>query len=191
MLAQGAAEERDSPAAPGRPVRIDVVDRLAGRVEVVTDLDRFDSIVRLLERAAALDGATIDAWLPPLIDDGAAWSAAVGPVYTTDTLRHWLGVTRQAVAARAERGTILRLTTDEGDMVYPAFQFDPAKRPLPGLSQVLKVLGGGVADPWTWAAWLNTPDETGTTNAQRLRAGDLATVLAAAARDARAWRGED
>ncbi len=62
---------------------------------------------------------------------------------------------------------------------------------MPGLSEVLPILGAGVGDPWTWAQWLNTPlrggDGVERRHIDRLSAGEVAGVAAAARRDAASW----
>ena len=55
----------------------------------------------------------------------------LGPFYDTTGLVSWLGVSRQAVADRVRRGTLLACRTQDGHLVYPAWQFarDGAVRP--------------------------------------------------------------
>lgn len=121
------------------------------------------------------------------------WAEIVGPCYTASSLSRTLGWTETAVVEAADSLALLKLTTDDGVDLYPAFQIWDGE-PVPGLVEVLRVLHTGVNGPWTWAQWLNTPltDEDGVeqpSNAQRLREGHLADVLLEAKRDAAAWRG--
>lgn len=160
-------------------------------VKVALSEDKFQVLLKLLDKLESMDMPSLEQWLPLLPDEGAEWAEVVGPVYSTTALCRWLGITRQALAGRVQRRTVLRLETDEHDMVYPAFQFNQTKESLPGLSRVLTALAQGTDDEWTWAAWLNTPDIDGLTNAQRLRSGEVELLLPVAVHDARAWRGEE
>lgn len=56
--------------------------------------------------------------LAPLI-----WRAAAGEVLETEQVRELLGVSRQALAQRVERGTLLGLPA-ERTTLYPTWQFD-------------------------------------------------------------------
>jgi hypothetical protein len=80
------------------------------------------------------------------------WAKVVGPVYTTRQLEKFLDCSRQAIRDRAKRGTLLALTTSDGHIVYPAFQFD-GPQVIQGLSSVLQAIGDSV-DAWTLASWL-------------------------------------
>jgi hypothetical protein len=131
--------------------------------------------------------AVADRMIAAIPNQASPWAAVVGPVYTAKSLERWLGISRQAVSQHAKARRLLRLTTADGVAVFPAFQFDDVGARLPGLKPVLDTLAGGLNDPWTWAAWLNTPGDDGVTHAARLRQGDLAVVLAEAAADADAW----
>ena len=51
------------------------------------------------------------------------WDTQIGPFYDTPAVVQLLGITRQAVADRAQRGTLLRVTTRQGRHLYPVFQF--------------------------------------------------------------------
>jgi hypothetical protein len=158
-------------------------------VKVALSEDKFQVLLKLLDKLENMDLPSLEQWLPLPPDEGSEWAGVVGPVYSTTALCRWLGITRQALAGRVQRRTVLRLETDEHDMVYPGFQFNEAKESLPGLSRVLTTLALGTDDEWTWAAWLNTPDDDGLTHAQRLRRGEVEQLLPVAAHDARAWRG--
>jgi len=148
-----------------------LTERLAGRD--LTDLGPLD---RLADRMVAA-----------LPDADAGWGAIIGPVYSSSGLQKWLQISRQAVSQQVLNGRILRLTTADGVSVFPAFQFDDTGERLPGLGQVLDALAAGIDDPWTWAAWLNTPDETGRTQAAKLRQGELTAVCEQAQEAAAAW----
>ncbi|MDR0946064.1 MAG: hypothetical protein LBM66_07885 [Bifidobacteriaceae bacterium] len=117
---------------------------------------------------------------------GAAWSELLGPVYTTASLTAFLGITRQAVNRAAHELRILRLICQNGDAVYPAFQFSQDGSVAPGLRQVLHALAQGIEDPWTWAQWLAAPTSAGRA-IDRLRTGQLDAVLLQAHQDAASW----
>jgi len=140
------------------------------------DLSTMGSMADLAEKMAGT-----------LPDAGAAWGPVVGPVYTTASLRRWLGMSRQAINQHVKEHRILRLVTSDNRSVYPSFQFDAAGGRLPHLRDILDVLATGVDDPWAWASWLNSPDSHGDTNVQHLFNGDWQLVLDDAKETAIAW----
>jgi hypothetical protein len=90
--------------------------------------------------------------LPP---KPSRWDRLLGPFYGTSQVARLLGgVSRQALADRRQRGTLLGLKTTDGVVVYPVFQFDEKNKLLPGLSEVLQCFRGGGVDEWTLAGWL-------------------------------------
>jgi len=116
----------------------------------------------------------------------------VGPFYDTAGLRAWLGVSRQAVLERVKTHTLLGMQTGDRTWVYPAWQFRKTGNgeTIPHLAEVLRILAKAIDDPWTWALWLQAPDEDldGMTSAQWLESGrDPAPVLAEARADAARW----
>lgn len=124
------------------------------------------------------------------------WDAAVGPVYLTTQVRALLGrdrpVSRQAVADRLARRTLLGMTTRDRRAVYPAWQFQ-GRQVLAGLPAVLQAFldedGRPVVDDWTLASWLRTPLDTldGHSVADRLATGALESATAAAGAAAARW----
>lgn len=90
-----------------------------------------------------------------LLPRRSPWADVVGPVYRTGQVEELLGCSRQAVADRVKRRTLLALQTRDRQLVYPAFQFT-GNRVVDGLSAVLKVVGDSV-DDWTLASWLRAP----------------------------------
>lgn len=114
-----------------------------------------------------------------------------GPFYDTAGLRAWLGgVSRQALLDRVKARTLLGMQTRDRSWVYSAWQFANDGQTIPHLAEVLRALAAGIDDPWTWALWLQAPDEDldGMTSAQWLNAGyDPAPVLAEARADAAHW----
>lgn len=94
--------------------------------------------------------------LVALVPRASPWSKVVGPVYTTAQVRTLFGsASRQAVADRVKRHTLLALRTSDGHIVYPVFQFE-GRDVVSGLSSVLHDVGDAV-DDWTLASWLRAP----------------------------------
>lgn len=84
------------------------------------------------------------------------WSE-LGPFYTTSRVAKLLGgISRQAVADRRARHTLLALKTAEHAWVYPEFQFDEHNDVLAGLPEILKILSASEVDEWTLASWLTS-----------------------------------
>lgn len=82
----------------------------------------------------------------------------LGPFYDVAGLRRWLGVSRQAIHSRVRDRQLLACPVGEGQRVFPAWQFTPDGRVLPGFGRVLAALVPAT-DPWTAAVWLTTPTE--------------------------------
>ena len=117
------------------------------------------------------------------------WAAIIGPCYRANSIARELGWTSEQLAAAVASLTLLELETEDGALLYPAFQVWDGQL-VRGLGDVLQVLSTGTASTWTWAQWLNAAvdDETGEdapSAIEQLRAGRLDDVL----RDARhaAW----
>src|SRR5512135_1913764 len=66
------------------------------------------------------------------------WDELVGPFTLTDGVRARLGISRQAVAAKAARRRLLRVISADGLHLYPLWQFD-GNRPVTGLPEVLSL----------------------------------------------------
>lgn len=131
--------------------------------------------------------AVADKMVAALPDAGTAWGSVIGPVYTSKGLQQWLMISRQAINQHVQEHRILRLTTADDVSVFPSFQFDDQGGRLPHLRDVLNTLAQGVDDAWTWAAWLNTPDSDGVTQAEKLRHGKWEAVCELAREDVAAW----
>jgi hypothetical protein len=113
------------------------------------------------------------------------WDDLLGPFYGTGQVAKILGgVSRQAIADRRERRTLLGLKTADGVMVYPTFQFDDRNQVLPGLAEILQAFRGSAVDDWTLAGWLVAPskDLRDKTVIEWLRAGKDREVVLALAR---------
>jgi hypothetical protein len=85
------------------------------------------------------------------------WDELAGPFLRTEGVQARLGITRQAVAAKAARRRLLRTVTADGEHLYPLWQFD-GDRVLDGLGAVLALFPEKAVDGWTLAAWLRTVD---------------------------------
>lgn len=117
----------------------------------------------------------------------------LGPFYDGAGLRRWRGITRQALDQQVKRHRLLAPLTGNGERVYPAWQFTPDGRLLPGLTKILPVLLGAT-DPWTAATWLMTPSarlgDVSAVHTLRSAAIDdrpVHAVLALAGEDAARW----
>jgi len=112
------------------------------------------------------------------------WDDLLGPFYTTGQVAKLLGaVSRQAVADRRRRRTLLALRTADGVVVHPVFQFDEQNRVLEGLPAVLQIVAASGVDEWTLAGWLVSPSTPleGKSPIEWLREGrDHAPLLALA-----------
>lgn len=117
----------------------------------------------------------------------------LGAFYTTDRVRKVLGgISRQAVSERVKNDRLLRVTTADGVVLFPAFQFANGAV-VPGLQKLLKVLLGTVVDGWTVAYWLTARlAQLGETTAlDVLASGDtdrIAELEKLAADDAAGWQ---
>ncbi len=95
------------------------------------------------------------------IPEPSRWEDLLGPFYTVSTVSKLLGdVSRQAVANRRARRTLLGLRTADGVVVYPAFQFDEHNGTLPRLPDILQCFRNTGVDDWTLAGWLVAPSRS-------------------------------
>jgi|SRR6185436_5071666 len=118
---------------------------------------------------------------------GWRWNDLLGPFYSTAQVAKICGgISRQALADRRERRTILGLKTADGVVVYPSFQFDETNRVLSGLSEVLQCFRGAEVDDWTLAGWLVSPLQAldGRSAMDWLRSGRELEPVLVLARDA-------
>lgn len=119
----------------------------------------------------------------------AVWRGQLGPLLEARDVQRLLGVgTRQAVSDLRARGRILAVREQSGRVLYPAFQFDPHGRPLPGLADVLTCFSDVGVSGWTVASWFTTPQGSlaGATPSARLSDGDAIEVVVRVARRAAA-----
>ena len=85
------------------------------------------------------------------------WDDLVGPFTRSDGVQQRLGISRQAVAAKASRRRLLRVVTADGDHLYPVWQFADGGL-IQGLAELLAMFPEADVDGWTLAGWLRTPD---------------------------------
>ncbi|MFT8636742.1 MAG: hypothetical protein ABF811_02135 [Pseudoclavibacter sp.] len=115
------------------------------------------------------------------------WNDVLGPFHSTRGVADLLGVSRQAVAKRVRTGSLVRVVTETGESLFPAFQLRSG-RPLPGLLPVVRALRAGTDDEYAIAQWLAAPDpSTRRSPADLLAAGRTDEVLRTATRTAAAW----
>jgi hypothetical protein len=102
-----------------------------------------------------------------------------GTLRAAEVARH-LGLTRQAVNRRRQKGTLLALDAGRYGYLYPAWQFGPTGT-LRGLDTVLEALSH--LDPWTRHAFMLGANARlgGRRPIDLLRAGDARPIVAAAA----------
>ncbi|HVG10993.1 MAG TPA: hypothetical protein VNM67_25035 [Thermoanaerobaculia bacterium] len=134
-----------------------------------------DEVTRHLKRALeerrssyAEHGRSLEEIGPPeelarrmvgVVPEPSRWDDLLGPFYTTSKVAEILGgVSRQAIADRRERHTLLALKTADGTLVYPNFQFNDHNEVLAGLPEVLQCFrgqrGDNRIDDWSLAGWL-------------------------------------
>jgi hypothetical protein len=121
-----------------------------------------------------------------VVPEPSPWDNQLGPVLTTAGVARLLGgVSRQAVAERRRRRTLLALRTADRELVYPVFQFDRGDV-LPGLGEVMASFGGSSVDDWTVAGWLTARhDELGGASVPAwLKAGGSVATAVTVARNA-------
>lgn len=113
----------------------------------------------------------------------------VGPVYTSGGVQSVLDISRQQVADRRQRGTIIAARTADGRWVYPVYQFRDGDL-RPDVRQVLNTLRStGAPDPWSLAIWFPTDkvELGGVSPLKLLDAGQIDAVVAHAASTASRW----
>ena len=147
-------------------------DRYAGRGRSLADLG-------LPEEIAERMVATLPSPSP--------WDDLLGPFYGPGQVAAILGnISRQAVADRRQRRTLLGLKTADNHWVYPVFQFDRHNSVLTGLPEVLQILAASDIDDWSLAGWLMSSLSSlrDRTPIDWLRGGEDSGTLLAVTRDA-------
>lgn len=109
----------------------------------------------------------------------------IGPVYDLENTMKLLKVTtRAAISKQVKQHKLLRLTIENGESIFPAFQF-AGRAVCEDVQQVL--LAFGAADPFAVAQWFNTPLD-GITPLELIDQGQLVRVLAEARSLAPGWQ---
>jgi len=113
----------------------------------------------------------------------------VGPVYTSGGVQHVLGISRQQVADRRQRGTIIAARTADGRWVFPVYQFHGGELRADVRTVLDTLRAAGTPDPWTLALWFPTEkiELGGVSPLKLLDSGQLDTVVAHAASTASRW----
>jgi hypothetical protein len=86
------------------------------------------------------------------------WNKTIGPFYDSEGLQGWLGLSRKQLKRLAASHRIVELTFEDGDAVYPTYQFGPDGQLLPRVAEIIALLSRHeFIDRWMIAAWLNYP----------------------------------
>jgi hypothetical protein len=130
----------------------------------------------------------LGALLPPAAP--SVLDAEIGPFYDTAGVQSLLGrVSKQAVADRRAKHTVLAMKTSEGRWIYPTFQFT-GQAVDPALVPAIRAFADSPA--WSAALWFVTPNpdlEGEVTPVAWARAGRPAEALERSARrTAQEWR---
>ena len=91
------------------------------------------------------------------VPEPSDWDDLLGPFYRTRQLAEILGLSTRAVQRRRQQRSLLGLKTEDGILVYPAFQLDADNLVLAGLPDVLRCFRNVPVDDWTLAGWLVAP----------------------------------
>ncbi|HEY3118657.1 MAG TPA: hypothetical protein VGK54_18090 [Chloroflexota bacterium] len=88
------------------------------------------------------------------------WTVALGDLWDWRRAAERLHVTsRQAIQARAHRGTLLGLAQD-GRLVFPSWQFTPTGGLYPIVKRVLRIFRDlGLSDPRLVVSWFSTEQD--------------------------------
>lgn len=132
-----------------------------------------DTLAAVGRRAALLVAAD---WL---------WRRHLGASFDTREVQALLGgSTRQAVSDLVRRGRLLILPRSNGQLGYPAFQFDQTGRPFAVIAEVQRLFDEVRLDPYTRASWFVTAKEflADQSPAEWLHAGNTPDQVVEAAR---------
>lgn len=130
-------------SAVGAAVTMQLGEALREQADVrrlIADLGPPDALARRILRAVPMP---------------SPWNGAIGPFYDSAQMAAALGgISRQALAERRQRRTVLALRTADGVFVYPSFQVAHHGMILRGLRAVLKAFDPAIVDAWSVAGWL-------------------------------------
>lgn len=91
------------------------------------------------------------------VPEPSDWDELLGPFYRTRQLAEILGLSTRTVLRRRQQRSLLGLKTEDGVLVYPAFQLDADNSILAGFPDVLRCFRDVPVDDWTLAGWFVTP----------------------------------
>lgn len=113
-----------------------------------------------------------------------------GPFYDSRGLARWLDISTEELERRTAERLLLGCPVEEGEIVYPAWQFADNGATLPQLPEVIRTLAAASNDSWQIAIWLRSPSRVldGETPSEWLRRFNSAdAVLRLARRTAARW----
>ena len=106
---------------------------------------------------------------------------AEGGCASSEEIADMLGISRQAINQRRQRGKLIGLSRGKGKYVYPLWQFTDTGKTLAGLETVLEQLLR--VDPWTQITFFLNPNLRleNKTPLEMLRMGEVEPVVMSAA----------
>lgn len=113
------------------------------------------------------------------------WRRQLGRLLSSEEVRQLLGVgTRQAVSDFVKRRRLLAIRGTDGRLLFPAFQFTAAGRPLAALEAILSAFARAGVDGLTIASWFTSPQDLleDRTPADWLQSGGAGALVIEAAR---------
>lgn len=116
------------------------------------------------------------------------WAAAVGPFLDEAGTRGRTGLSSSELGALIVSNDILAVTSSDGVVLVPSFQFGLHGELLPGLRSVTALLRPVCDDNWDLALWLLAPSVDfvgGRSAVELLRDGEVEQVFTIAQRDGR------
>src|SRR5687767_7828617 len=88
------------------------------------------------------------------------WRDLLGPLLDHHDVQRRLGLdAAEDIGDLVDSNRLLAVPTDEGDELYPEFQFEPGGNINPTIGRVLAILGPVVVTHYTIASWLRSPRE--------------------------------
>lgn len=130
--------------------------RLGAPASSSSSQDKASAARRLADAAAVFE----EALEQPDFCEGevSGWRRELGPLLDAEEVQRLLGLeSHQAVGKLVEQRQLLALPTQQGHLLFPAFQFTSAGQPYPVLSAVLDLFAGAAVSPYTIASWFVTP----------------------------------
>ena len=105
---------------------------------------------------------------------------AEGGYGNSEEIAEMLGVSRQAINQRRQRGKLIGLSRGKGKYIYPLWQFTDTGKTILGLEAVLEKLSE--VDPWTQVTFFLNPNVRleNNTPLEMLRKGEVETVIISA-----------